>query len=99
MVPSWMEIGSTDKTEDSKDTTEDNESETTWWIHSVGSKTRQSHKSSIYIGELSNKIIRQFCFINYSGVVGANILFYIYYLLLYRILYYMIYLYVFVKPS
>ena len=38
MVPSWMEIGSTDKTEDSKDTTEDNESEATWWNHSVGSK-------------------------------------------------------------
>ena len=31
MVPSWMEIGSTDKAEDSKDTTEDNESEATWW--------------------------------------------------------------------
>tara|TARA_B100002052_G_scaffold95423_1_gene88065 strand:- start:1340 stop:1453 length:114 start_codon:yes stop_codon:yes gene_type:complete len=31
MVPSWMEIGSTDKTEESKDTTEDNESEATWW--------------------------------------------------------------------
>ena len=32
MVPSWMEIGSTDNTEDNnKDTTEDNESEATWW--------------------------------------------------------------------